>query len=126
MKAKAPLRSRRNLAKERYLERLHELAREYYSLGHGQSYSKTKTESHLNGYLLAGTHSRLVDANELRAILEELHYDQFGYSIEDSMALTKLGVTELQDWSRFEEPTFLRYSRGIVVKRRRPRASNLQ
>ena len=67
-----------------------------------------------------------MDANELRAILEELHYDQFGYSIEDSMALTKRGVTEPQDWSRFEEPTFLRYSRGIVVKGRRPRGSNLQ
>ena len=126
MKAKAPLRSKRNLTKERYLERLHELARDYYSLGHGQSYAKTKAESHLNGYLLAGTHSRLAEAEELSSILEELHCDEFGYSIEDGKALTKLGVTELQDWSRFEEPTFLRYSRGIVTKRRRLRGSNLQ
>ena len=65
-----------------------------------------------------------MDANELRAILEELHYDQFGYSIEDGKALTKLGVTEPQDWSKFEEPTFLRYTKGIAIKRRRPRGSN--
>ena len=124
MKAKAPLRSKRNLTKERYLERLHELARDYYSLGHGQSYAKTKAESHLNGYLLAGTHSRLAEAEELSSILEELHYDEFGYSIEDGKALTKLGVTEPQDWSKFEEPTFLRCSKGIAIKRRRPRGSN--
>ena len=105
---------------------MHELAREYYSLGHGQSYSKTKTQSHLNGYPLAGTRSGLVDAKELRAIFEQLHYDQFGHAIEDSMAPTRLGINEPQDWSRFEERTLLRYSRGIVVKRRRPRGSSLQ
>ena len=124
MEAKAPLRSKRNLTKERYLERLHELARGYCSLGHGQSYAKTKAESHLNGYLLGGTHSRLAEAEELSLILEELHYDEFGYSIEDGKALTRLGVTEPQDWSKFEEPTFLRYSKGIAIKRRRPRGSN--
>jgi hypothetical protein len=124
LKAKAPLRSERNLTKERYLERLHKLARDYYSLGHGQSYAKTKAESHLNGYLLAGRHSRLADAEELGSILEELHYDQFGYSIEDGKTLTRLGVTEPEDWSKFEEPTFLRYSKGIAIKRRRPRGSN--
>ena len=121
MKAKAPLRSKRNLTKERYLERLHELARNYYFLGHGKSYAKSKAESHLNGYLLAGTHSRLADAEELSSILEELHYDQFGYSIKDSKTLTKLGATEPEDWSKFEEPAFLRYSKGIAIKRRRPR-----
>ena len=124
MKVKAPLRSKRNLTKERYLERLHELARDYYSLGHGQSYAKTKAESHLNGYLLAGTHTRLADAEELSSILEELHYDEFGYSIEAGKALTKLGAIETEDWSKYAEPTFLRYSRGIVVKRRRRRGSN--
>jgi hypothetical protein len=124
LKAKAPLRSKRNLTKERYLERLHELARDYYSLGHGKSYAKSKAESHLNGYLLAGTHTRLADAEELSSILEELHYDQFGYCIKDGKTLTKLGVTEPEDWSKFEEPAFLRYSKGIAIKRRRPRGSN--
>ena len=124
MKAKAPLRSKRNLKKERYLERLRELARDYYSLGHGKSYAKSKAESHLNGYLLAGTHTRLADAEELSSILEELHFDQFGYSIEDGKTLTKLGATEPEDWSKFEEPTFLRYSKGIAIKRRRPRGSD--
>ena len=124
MKAKAPLRSKRNLTKERYLERLHELARDYYSFGHGQSYAKSKAESHLNGYLLAGTHARLADAEELSSILEELHYDQFGYSIEDDKTLTKLSATEPEDWSKFEEPAFLRYSKGIAIKRRRPRGSS--
>ena len=124
MKAKAPLRSKRNLTKERYLERLHELASDYYSLGHGKSYAKSKAESHLKGYLLAGTHTRLADAEELSSILEELHYDQFGYSIEDGKTLTKLGATEPEDWSRFEEPAFLRYSKGIAIKRRRPRRTN--
>ena len=75
MKAKTPLRSRRDLKKERYLERLHELARDYYSRGHGKSYAKAKTESHLNGYLLVGTHTRLADPDELSSILEELHYE---------------------------------------------------
>ena len=124
MKAKAPLRSKRNLTKERYLERLHELARDYYSLGHGKSYAKTKAESHLNGDLSAGTHTRLADPDELSSILEELHYEEFGYSIEDGKTLTKLGATEPEDWSRFEEPTFMRYSKGIAIKRRRPRGSN--
>ena len=124
MKAKAPLRSKRNLTKERYLERLHELARNYYSLGHGKSYAKTKAESHLNGYLLAGTHTRLADPDELSSILEELHYEEFGYSIEDGKTLTKLGATEPEDWSRFEEPTFLRYGKGVVVTRRRSKGSN--
>ena len=124
MKAKAPLRSKRNLTKERYLERLHELARDYYSLGHGKSYAKTKAESHLNGYLLAGTHTRLADPDELSSILEELHYEEFGYSIEDGKTLTKLGATEPEDWIRFEEPTFMRYRKGIAIKRRRPRGSN--
>ena len=124
MKAKAPLRSKRNLTKERYLERLHELARDYYSLGHGKSYAKTKAESHLNGYLLAGTHTRLADPDELSSILEELHYEEFGYSIEDGKTLTKLGATEPEDWSRFEEPTFLRYGKGVVVTRRRSKGSN--
>ena len=124
MKAKAPLRSRRNLTKERYLELLHELATDYYSLGHGKSYAKSKAESHLNGYLLAGTHTRLADAEEVSSILEELHYDQFGYSIADGKTLTKLDVTEPEDWSKFEEPAFLRYSKGIAIKRRRPRRAN--
>ena len=124
MKAKAPLRNKRNLTKERYLERLHELASDYYSLGHGKSYAKSKAESHLNGYLLAGTHTRLADAEELSSILEELHYDQFGYSIEDGKTLTKLGATEPEDWSKFEEPAFLRYSKRIAIKRRRPRGSD--
>ena len=124
MKAKAPLRSKRNLTKERYLERLHELASDCYSLGHGKSYAKSKAESHLNGYLLAGTHTRLADAEEVSSILEELHYDQFGYSIADGKTLTKLDVTELEDWSKFEEPAFLRYSKGIAIKRRRPRRAN--
>jgi hypothetical protein len=124
LKAKAPLRSKRNLTKERYLERLHELARDYYSLGHGKSYAKTKAESHLNGYLLAGTHTRLADPDELSSILEELHYEEFGYSIEDGKTLTKLGATEPEDWRRFEEPTFMRYSKGIAIKRRRSRGSN--
>ena len=124
MKAKAPLRNKRNLTKGRYRACLHELARDYYSLGHGQSYAKTKAESHLSGYLLAGTHTRLADAEELSSILEELHYDQFGYSIEDGKTLTKLGATEPEDWSKFEEPAFLRYSKGIAIKRRRPRRTN--
>ena len=124
MKAKALLRSKRNLTKERYLERLHELARDYYSLGLGKSYAKSKAESHLNGYLLAGTHTRLADAEELSSILEELHYDQFGYCIKDSKTLTKLGVTEPEDWSKFEEPAFMRHSKGIAIKQGRPRGSN--
>ena len=124
MKAKAPLRSRSNLTKERYLERLHELAKDYYSLGRGKSWAKSKAESHLNGYLLAGTHTRLANAEELSSILEELHYDEFGYSIEDGKALTKLGAIETEDWSKYAEPTFLRYGRGIAIKRRWPRGSN--
>ena len=103
---------------------MHELARDYYSLGHGKSYAKSKAESHRTGYLLAGTHATLADAEELSSILEELHYDQFGYCIKDGKTLTKLGVTEPEDWSKFEEPAFLRYSKGIAIKRRRPRGSN--
>ena len=121
METKTPLRSSRNLAKERYLECLRELTRDYYSLGQGQSSAQTKAESHQNGYLLAGIHSGLAEAEELSFILEELHYDQFGYSIEDGKALTKLGVIEPEDWSKFEEPAFLRFGKGIAIKRRRPR-----
>ena len=64
------------------------------------------------------------DPDELSLILEELHYEQFGYSIEDGKTLTKLGATEPEDWSRFEEPTFLRYGKGVVVTRRRSKGSN--
>lgn len=124
MKAKALLRSKRNLTKERYLERLHELATDYYSLGLVKSYAKSKAESLLNGYLLAGTHTRLADAEELSSILEELHYDQFGYCIKGGKTLTKLGVTEPEVWSKFEEPAFMRHSKGIAIKRRRPRGSH--
>lgn len=123
MKAKASPHSRRNLTRERYLQCLHELVRDYYSLGHEQSDVKIKARSHLNGYLLAGTHSRLADSEELSAILEDLHCDEFGYSIEDGKARIKLGVTEPVDWSIFEEPAFLRYAKGIAIKRRRPRGS---
>ena len=124
MKARAPLRSKRNLTKECYSERLHELARDYHSLGHGKSYAKVKAERHLNGYPLAGTHTGLADAEELSSILEELHYDHFGYPIEDGKTPTKLGVTEPGDWRKFEELTFQRYSKGIAIKRGRPRGSN--
>lgn len=73
--------------------------------------------------MLAGTQTRLADSEELSAILEDLHCDEFGYSIEDGKARIKLGVTELEDWSKFEEPTFLRYGKGIAIKRRWPRGS---
>ena len=42
--------------------------------------------------MLVGTHTGLADAKELSSILDQLHYDQFGYFIEDGKAPTKLGV----------------------------------
>ena len=90
----------------------------------GKSFAKSKAGSHMKGYLLGGACTRLAVAEALSSILEELHYDQFGYSIEDGKMLTKLGVTKPENWSKFEEPTPLRYSKGIAIKRRRPRGSN--
>lgn len=93
--------------------------REYYKLGKTDNDAKTQAESHLNGYLLAGTESRLADADELQLILEELHHDEFGISIEEAKTQKMLGVTAPDDWSPFEEPTFMRYNQDRVVRRKR-------
>lgn len=63
----------------------------------------------INGFLKAGIILGAITKDEFLSIADEAHKKIFGKSLRDSSIDRKLGEKiRKRDWSRFDEPTFIR------------------
>ena len=117
MATDSKIQSRGELSKERYLDKLRSLARDYYNLGNLQTESVKQAGAHLKGFMLAGEEIAIVSREELEAELETLHLEVFGCSREERKELKILGVEIPIDWDYYAEPTFLRYNANYGLQK---------
>ena len=96
-------------SREEYLNEVeNRLARMFRASRDGHKPSPTERHR-LEGFIQAGSFLGLASKDQLQALMEQVHYDIFGKSIEERQSeQTTSWVPEDIDYSQYDQPTFER------------------
>ena len=99
-------------AKNRFLNKLEQMAEALYRMGHSTSHDDiwVQQRNYLWGYSNAGKTIQLVTADEIQQVIDRAHLAVYGEARADrAERLKPLGDgSEVPDWAAFDEPTFER------------------
>lgn len=99
--------------KERYLEILKQILTGHYNLVKEAKIHDEGHQKYIDGYLTAARALEVIDYNELKEFIEQVHFEVFGMLIEERRAKFKTkSCSELSDF--IDIPTFIR--QGIKLE----------
>ncbi|WP_211828935.1 hypothetical protein [Kistimonas asteriae] len=95
-----------------YWQKLEELLREYYTIIHTINKVSERQEQYIQGFLAAGRYLGIVTEAEQMTVIEGVHHDIFGESVEQRKSSQRTRPASSEDY--YNVPTWLR--KGVKLR----------
>ena len=90
--------------------RFKELLQSLYAFGDAKVTAKEQLSQKIEGFIEAGLLLEVTDNTRLQEIVDRVHLEVFGESLDDRRKAAKLGRQTIKDWSLYDRPAFERLS----------------
>ncbi len=100
------------MLKEQFIEAFSQQLTRFYKTSDGHSPSSKEEQLRCEGFMEAGIQLGLITSNELKKLINEIHYAVYGMSLDAKKSMTEGKWQQKNlDYSAYDQPTYERRKR---------------